>query len=132
MDAKVTAMPQRTCVGCREVAGREELLRLVRSADGGVRPDPAARRPGRGAWVHPRATCLELAARRGGLQRAFRGAVHAAPAALWTDLRAALAEEIVEASKRWERAGCAPGPLGRRLAALRSAEAELGTGSARS
>jgi uncharacterized protein len=132
MDVEVTAMPQRTCVGCREVAARESLLRLARGADGGVRPDPAARRPGRGAWVHPRVTCVELAAKRGGLQRAFRGALQVTPAGLCADLRAALAAEIVETSRRWERAGRASGPLGRRLAVLRSAEAELGTGSAKS
>ena len=132
MGAEATATPQRTCVGCREAAGRASLLRLVRGADGGVRPDPAARRPGRGAWVHPRVACIELAARRGGLQRAFRGVVHAAPAALCADVRAALATEIDETARRWERGGCAPGPLERRLVALRSAEAELGTGSAKS
>jgi uncharacterized protein len=132
MGDEVTTMSQRTCVGCREVAERESLLRLVRGADGGVRPDPAARQPGRGAWVHPRAACIELAARRGAFQRAFRGAVQVVPATVCTDVRAALAAEIVETSRRWERAGRASGPLGRRLAALRSAEAELGTGSARS
>ena len=125
-------MPQRTCVGCREVAEREALLRLVRDAEGQVQPDPAARRRGRGAWVHPRAACIELAAKRGGLQRAFRGAVRVAPEALCAGLRAALAEEIIETSRRWERAGRASGPLERRLATLRSAEAELGTGSAKS
>jgi len=132
MERETTAMPQRTCVGCRETAGREALLRLVRGADGGVRPDPEARRPGRGGWVHPRAACIELAVRRGGLQRVFRGALQVTPAALGADVRAALAAAISETSGRWERAGRVPGPLGRRLVALRSAEAELGTGSPKS
>jgi uncharacterized protein len=127
-----STMPQRTCVGCRETAGREALLRLVRGADGGVRPDPEAKRPGRGAWVHPRAACLELAVRRGGLQRAFRGAVQSTPEGFCADMRAALAAAIAGTSGRWERVGRAPGPLARRLAALRQAEAELGTGSPKS
>ena len=88
-------MPQRTCVGCREKAERDSLVRLVRNADG-VRPDPAAKLPGRGAWVHPRAACIELAVRRGGLQRAFHGAVQATPAALGAEVRAALAAAISE------------------------------------
>ena len=126
-----TTMPQRTCAGCREKAERDALVRLVRGADG-VRPDPTAQLPGRGAWVHARAACIESAVRRGGLQRAFRGAVRATAEALDAEIRAALAAAITETSGRWERAGRVPGPLGRRLAALRSAEAELGTGSARS
>jgi uncharacterized protein len=126
-----TTKPQRTCAGCREKAERDSLVRLVRGADG-VRPDPAAQSPGRGAWVHPRAACIELAVKRGGLQRAFRGAVQATPAALGAQVRAALAAEISETSGRWERAGRVPGPLGRRLVALRSAEAELETGSVKS
>ena len=131
MEREVT-LPQRTCVGCHGAAGREVLLRLTRGADGGVRPDPEARRPGRGAWVHPRAACIEAAVKRGGLQRAFRAAVQTTPAAFSADVREALAAVITETSGRWERAGRVPGPLARRLAALRQAEAELGTGSPKS
>lgn len=34
-------------------------------------PDSAARRPGRGAWLHPTARCLDLALRRRALVRAL-------------------------------------------------------------
>ena len=71
--------PVRTCVGCRERAAKAELLRLAvdlatRSGDEPVRvvPDPAGRRPGRGAHVHPRPECLDLAVRRRAFARAFR------------------------------------------------------------
>jgi hypothetical protein len=71
--------PVRTCVGCRERAAKAELLRLVvdlaaRTGDEPVRvvPDPAGRRPGRGAHVHPRPECLDLAVRRRAFARAFR------------------------------------------------------------
>ena len=42
-------IPQRTCVGCREVQGKRQLVRVVRQADGHVRLDrhrqgPRARR----------------------------------------------------------------------------------------
>ncbi|MGO1566996.1 MAG: YlxR family protein [Brachybacterium sp.] len=73
-------IPERTCVGCRQVAPREQLVRLVReSAPEGsaprVRADPSGSASGRGAWLHPDAACLDLALRRGGFARSFRGAV---------------------------------------------------------
>ena len=44
--------PIRTCVGCKVRAAKSSLLRLVAAGDGIV-PDPQARQPGRGAYVHP-------------------------------------------------------------------------------
>ena len=43
-------------------------------------PDPSARRPGRGAWLHLAPGCLDLAERRRAFARALRvqGAVDAA------------------------------------------------------
>ncbi|MFP5334655.1 MAG: DUF448 domain-containing protein [Actinomycetes bacterium] len=35
-------------------------------------PDPRARRPGRGAWLHPDPGCLDLAERRRAFARALR------------------------------------------------------------
>ncbi|HEY7857642.1 MAG TPA: YlxR family protein [Candidatus Nanopelagicales bacterium] len=61
----------RTCVGCRTRAGRSELVRVV-MAQGACVPDPAARLPGRGAWLHRRLECLDLAERRRALPRALR------------------------------------------------------------
>lgn len=72
--------PERTCIGCRQVAARTQLVRLVRepAPDGAaprVRVDPTRSAPGRGAWLHPDSSCLDLALRRGGFPRAFRGVV---------------------------------------------------------
>ena len=61
----------RTCVGCKERAAKSSLLRLVAAGDSIV-PDPQARQPGRGAYLHPRLACFELAQRR----RAFPRALH--------------------------------------------------------
>lgn len=77
-----TPRPERTCVGCRKKAARDQLVRLVR----GGSPEDAVPRivvderssaPGRGAWVHPDARCLDHAVSRGGLSRSFRGPVDA-------------------------------------------------------
>ncbi len=54
-------IPQRTCVGCREVQGKRQLVRVVRQADGRVRIDPTGKAPGRGAYVHAQQNCWQQA-----------------------------------------------------------------------
>lgn len=61
----------RTCVGCRARAAKSDLLRVV-AIDGEIVADPSARRPGRGAYVHPSLDCLEQARRRRAFPRALR------------------------------------------------------------
>ncbi|MEU8591903.1 YlxR family protein [Streptomyces sp. NPDC048664] len=65
------ACPERTCVGCRERAAKVELLRIVAIEDACV-PDPRGTLPGRGAYLHPVSTCLDLAVRRRAFPRALR------------------------------------------------------------
>lgn len=64
-------LPVRTCVGCRDRGGRSDLVRVV-VVEGVLVPDPRARIPGRGAWLHPDLDCLDLAVRRRALPRAFK------------------------------------------------------------
>lgn len=59
------------CVGCRDRAGKSELLRLVWRAPE-VRLDPRQREPGRGAYLHPTLQCLDTAVRRRAVGRALR------------------------------------------------------------
>ncbi len=54
-------IPQRTCVGCREVQGKRQLVRVVRSGDGHVRIDVTGKQPGRGAYVHVKPECWQVA-----------------------------------------------------------------------
>lgn len=65
--------PRRTCVGCRRTAHPDEMVRVVRTADGGLAVGRA--RPGRGAWVDPDPACLALARRRRAWGRALRAPV---------------------------------------------------------
>jgi uncharacterized protein len=61
----------RTCVGCRVRAAKSDLLRVV-AVDGEIVVDVAARRPGRGAYLHLSRDCLEQARRRRAIPRALR------------------------------------------------------------
>nr|WP_276319988.1 YlxR family protein [Haloactinopolyspora alba] len=65
----------RTCIGCRSRAVKSNLLRVVADGSGSPRelvPDVDGRLPGRGAYVHPRSECLDLAERRRAFSRALR------------------------------------------------------------
>ncbi|HEY3263644.1 MAG TPA: YlxR family protein [Actinomycetota bacterium] len=73
--------PERTCVGCRRRGSQRSLLRVVVGSDGMIRPDPAGREPGRGAYLHRDVGCIEAAVRRGTLARALRAAPDAGGAA---------------------------------------------------
>jgi predicted RNA-binding protein YlxR (DUF448 family) len=67
--------PIRTCIGCRQRVEATELLRVVVGSAKppfAVVPDPRRRAPGRGAWVHPVAECVDLAERRRAFARALR------------------------------------------------------------
>lgn len=65
-------IPQRTCVGCREVQGKRQLVRVVRQADGAVRIDPTGKAPGRGAYVHANQSCWQSALNGGRLAHALK------------------------------------------------------------
>ena len=74
-DASGGSSPERTCVGCRARSQASELLRVVVGEVEGhmvLLPDPLRRAPGRGAHVHPRLECLDLAERRRAFPRALR------------------------------------------------------------
>jgi predicted RNA-binding protein YlxR (DUF448 family) len=53
-------VPQRTCVGCRQVLPKRALLRIVRGPSG-VHPDPTGKAPGRGAYIHDQRSCWQAA-----------------------------------------------------------------------
>ncbi len=63
--------PVRTCVACREEAGQRELIRIVRRPDGDVMLDRTGRAPGRGAYLHASAGCIEIARKRRALERSL-------------------------------------------------------------
>jgi uncharacterized protein len=55
---RVKHVPQRTCVGCREVLPKRKMIRLVKTSDG-VQIDLTGKLAGRGAYLHDRRDCWE-------------------------------------------------------------------------
>ena len=55
---RVKHVPQRSCVGCREVLPKRSLVRIVRTPEG-VQVDPTGKIAGRGAYLHNVRSCWE-------------------------------------------------------------------------
>jgi len=72
MGVKTRSIPQRTCIACRQVRDKKDLVRLVSMGDGMVEIDVLRKKPGRGAYLCPRKTCWELALRKNRLDYALR------------------------------------------------------------
>ena len=82
---RIKHVPQRTCVGCREVLPKRKMVRIVRTAEG-VQIDPTGKLAGRGAYLHDRRDCWE---------RGLKGALgHALKTSLTEDDRARLEEFV--------------------------------------
>ncbi|MDD5189857.1 MAG: YlxR family protein [Dehalococcoidales bacterium] len=52
-------LPQRTCLACRQVKQKRELVRIVRMADGSVAVDEKGKLPGRGCYLCRNRKCWE-------------------------------------------------------------------------
>lgn len=70
---RVKHVPQRTCVGCREVLPKRTMIRIVRTAEG-VRIDPTGKLAGRGAYLHDRRKCWEQGL-KGALAHALKATI---------------------------------------------------------
>ena len=70
-------------MACRQEAGKAELVRLVRVADGNVKVDPSGKMPGRGAYIHADPACVEEARKRRAIERSL-GATTTAD--LWAEV----------------------------------------------
>ncbi len=65
-------VPQRTCVTCRKVKPKRELIRLVRISDGGIEVDASGKKAGRGAYLCRVQECWEIGLKGGRLEHALR------------------------------------------------------------
>ena len=70
-------VPERMCIGCREMKDKRELVRVVKSSQGEISIDFTGKAPGRGAYICPEVSCLEKAKKAKRLERAFECAIPA-------------------------------------------------------
>ena len=86
---KPRKIPQRQCVGCREMTDKKALIRVVRSPEGTISLDFKGKLPGRGAYVCPNPECLKKARKSRALERAFDMAI---PAEVYDQLEGQMGE----------------------------------------
>lgn len=60
LSKRMKHIPQRTCVGCREVLAKRNMIRVVRGP-AGVSIDLSGKAAGRGAYVHDKRSCWDKA-----------------------------------------------------------------------
>ena len=68
-------IPQRQCIGCGEMKGKKEMIRVIKTAEGEILLDATGRKNGRGAYLCPSDECLKKAIKNKGLERSFKMAI---------------------------------------------------------
>ena len=61
-------IPLRQCVGCGEMKGKKEMLRVLKTPEG----DATGKKNGRGAYICRQKECLQKARKNKGLERSFK------------------------------------------------------------
>ncbi len=64
-----TKVPMRRCIGCMESKPKRELIRIVSSPEGEIRPDPSGKANGRGAYLCPDPECVAKARKKNAFAR---------------------------------------------------------------
>lgn len=65
-------IPMRQCVGCGEMKGKKEMMRVLRTTDGQICLDVTGKKNGRGAYLCKQEECLRKARKNKGLERSFK------------------------------------------------------------
>ncbi|HEX5773649.1 MAG TPA: DUF448 domain-containing protein [Geomobilimonas sp.] len=89
--------PQRSCIGCRTVRDKRDLLRFVLAPDRTLVPDLQGKLPGRGAYTCVNRSCLLAAATRNQFSRVFKGEVRFGSPAELADMVVTRLEERIGA-----------------------------------
>ena len=64
--------PMRMCVICREMKNKSELIRIVRTSEGGLVIDATGKLNGRGAYLCNSMECISKARKSKGLEKSLK------------------------------------------------------------
>jgi len=87
---KKKKVPQRMCVGCRQMRPKKEMIRVVRTPEDGIEIDFKGKRSGRGAYICPARECFEKAQKGRHLEKALKTSI---PGEVYTALLKEFGEE---------------------------------------
>ena len=68
-NAKIT---ERTCIGCRNIKDKKDLIRIVKNKDNEIFLDRSLRANGRGAYICNNVECFEKVKKSKALERNFK------------------------------------------------------------
>lgn len=70
-------IPLRQCVGCGEMKGKKDMIRVLRTTEDQICLDATGKKNGRGAYICRDRECLKKAAKNKGLERSFKMSIPA-------------------------------------------------------
>jgi len=65
-------IPMRQCIGCGEMKGKKEMMRVIKTAEDDICLDVTGKKNGRGAYLCVSKECLQNARKNKGLERSFK------------------------------------------------------------
>ncbi len=65
-------VPLRQCVGCGEMKGKRDMIRVLKTAENDICLDATGKKNGRGAYICRSRECLKKARKNKGLERSFK------------------------------------------------------------
>ena len=65
-------VPLRQCIGCGQMKGKKEMMRILRTTEGEIVLDMTGKKNGRGAYLCRSSDCLKKARKSKGLGRSFK------------------------------------------------------------
>lgn len=65
-------IPLRQCIGCGEMKGKKEMMRVLKTAEDDIVLDVTGKKNGRGAYLCMSKECLKKARKSKGLERSFK------------------------------------------------------------
>ena len=86
-------VPMRQCVGCSEMKGKKEMMRILKTAEGDIVLDVTGKKNGRGAYLCKSDECLKKARKNRGIERSFKMSI---PAEVYNNLEKEFAESEKE------------------------------------
>jgi len=86
-------IPLRQCVGCGEMKGKKEMMRVLKTPEDAIVLDVTGKKNGRGAYLCISKECLMKARKNKGLERSFKMSI---PSEVYDSLEKEFEEEVHE------------------------------------
>ena len=77
-------VPMRQCIGCRNMVSKNDMIRVIKTAEGEIMIDATGKKNGRGAYICNSKECLSKAIKTRSLERSLKTSI---PAEIYDSLK---------------------------------------------